>query len=373
MNPRWTLLLLVGLFVSSCTPDVKIFATKAPELPVDQVKTLIFEPFVDQMGAQLAVPGRSGSLISNQGVAQLLQAEVLKGIAAGGSYRIVPGTQVQGKPLDLRTTAILKAKVRYFEVNQPGADQVFFVLLAKKKGLEGLGDLAVMGTAAAIERAAESSGKGFRLPVPFVETAGALEVDFDLVRASDQSQLIPTQRVTAYWYNKWGGHPDRSTINAQMVEGFKAKGTGKLGVLDQADLISKRLQLKRDDPDAFEAAGYHLKQDPMVPLNPLAIRSRLAQQVSQKFTKKIARHEVEFQLNLASGDGAAANLIRGGAFEAAINRLESLPTPLESGDLYNLGVAYEAIGERTQAKRKFQQGQKQDPGNGLFKDGLKRL
>jgi len=373
MKTNWIAYLCAGMLATSCAPDVKIFATQAPELPIDQIKTLVVEPFVDQIGARLSGPSRSGGLKSNQGLAQLLQAEVLKGIASGGSYRIVPGLQVQGKPLNLTETGILRATVRYYELNQPGADSVFFVLLAKKKGLDGLSGLVVSAGAMGIEKIAEANGKGFRVPVPYTEAAGALEVDFDLIRASDQKPMIPTQTVTAYWHQKWGGNPELTVLSPSLAKGFEQKGIAHLGILDQADVLSQRLALKQSDPEGFFARGYHLKQDAMVPLNSLAIRSLLARQVAGQFTKKVARHEVEFKLNLASGDGAASNLIKGGAFDAAIDRLESLPTPLAAGDLYNLGVAYEAMGERFMAKRQFNRGLQADPGNTLFKDALKRL
>jgi len=267
----------------------------------------------------------------------------------------------------------LRAKVRYYELNQPGADQVFFVLLAKNQGLDTLKSLAVSATAGAVARYAESQGKGFEVAVPYVEVAGAVEVEFDIIRASDQEPIIPKQRVTAYWHKKWGGHPERSVLPASLKQAFDEHTTDDPDLVDQANQLAARLQLKESDPAEYVSRGYHLKKNPMVPINALALRSLLANVAGRGFTHRISSYTIEVKLDLASGDPVASNLIRGGAYDAAINRLEGLPKPLETGNLYNLGLSYEAMGERTMAKKQYQKGIDQDPGNQKFRAALGRM
>ncbi|OGH01060.1 MAG: hypothetical protein A2600_01365 [Candidatus Lambdaproteobacteria bacterium RIFOXYD1_FULL_56_27] len=361
------LALLVG-----CAPDLTLYSTKGPELAVEEMDNLVVEDFTDELGQPLEGPAQPGLLKANQPLAAQVRAQVLAELSKGGDFRLIPPSGLQGRLPEAGKTALLKGRVRYYELDAQGADKVFYVLLAKKKGLDSAADLLGAAAGSGIAALAESQGKGFVVPTPYQERAGALEVTFELVRASDQSALVAPQALGVYWHQKWGGKPELSVLSPPLVQGFENLGLKNPGLFAQADEIAQRMALKQQNPEEYLAKGYHLNQDDQVPLLAADVRSLLSQELGERFVRRISRHTVPFALNVSGGDGQASVLIKAGAFNQAINRLESLPQPLGSDDLYNLGVAYEAMGEVSNAKRQFQKGLDQDPKNQRFLEALAR-
>lgn len=366
----WVILLLA--LVSGCAPDLTLYSTKGPELSVEEMDNLVIEEFTDELGQPLDGPAERGLLKANQPLAAQVRAQVLSELSKGGDYRLIPPSGLQGKQPLAGKTAVLRGKVRYYELNAQGADKIFYVLLAKRQGLDSAADLLGAAAGSGIAAMAESQGKGFVVPTPYQERAGALEVTFELVRADDQRPLVEPQKVAVYWRQKWGGKPELSVLPVPLLQGFESLGLKKLGLLDQADEIAQRMALKQQNPEEYLAKGYHLNQDDQVPLLAADVRSLLSRELGERFVRRISRHTVPFELNVSGGDGQASVLIKAGAFNQAINRLESLPQPLGMDDLYNLGVAYEAMGEVSNAKRQFQKGLDQDPQNRRFLEALAR-
>ncbi len=136
---------------------------------------------------------------------------------------------------------------------------------------------------------------------------------------------------------------------------------------------ARRAALAYSDPVAYVGAGYNLKRNPEVPLSSLDIRQRLAALAARTFVKRISRYQVDAKLEVAAGDEVGVNLIKGNAYDAAINHLENLSKPLSLDDTYNLALAYESLGEYNQAVIYYQQGLDQEAGDQRFIDGLKRV
>ncbi|MDT8447225.1 MAG: hypothetical protein RRB13_10085 [bacterium] len=371
MKYLWVILGLALL--SGCAPDLTIYATKPGKLQLDQIEYLVVEPFEDQTGVVIDLP-QGLNVKSNAALGPLLRAQVLKGLSSGGQYRLLPDHKgLQGVQPALGKVAILRAKLAYFEMERQGGDQQFHVFLAKKTNTQSVGELLAVTAGSAIASSAERSGKGFKVAHPYVERAAALQVTFLLVSALDGEPLAAPITKNLHFHKKWGGTEGSSMLDPDLEAAF---GVDNLNVEDlwaELGQVDDRLRMKTQNPDEYIAKGYHLKEDVKVPLLLSDLRARLSREAAQALTQQISQHQVPFALDLSGGDGVAINLIKGGAFNEAINRLEALPAPLDAGDQYNLGVAYEAMGEYAQARRKYGAGLDADPGSSLFKQALQRV
>ncbi|OGG94072.1 MAG: hypothetical protein A2527_09480 [Candidatus Lambdaproteobacteria bacterium RIFOXYD2_FULL_50_16] len=375
---RRTLIWLTGLalLTAGCGPDLTIYSTRPGELGIEGIDNLVVGEFKDQLGAPVTPPGDGAPFVANRPLALLVKSEVAKGLSKSGDYRILPSLNVgelQGRQPELAKTAVLSAEVRYYELDYRGYDDILYVLMARNNGKDLMDSLGNAAIGAGIAAAAEAAGKGFKVPTPLVERAGALEVTFHLTKASDGSKLVEPVTKWAYWHKKWGGDESKSQLDPALVEGFEKKGLAQVGFSDKLADTKERVQLKYSNPDEYVALGLHLADSEKVPLLDLDIENLLAQSAAQDYVKLIARHHVPAKLDLASGDAGAVALIKGGAYNEAINRLEGLPSPLAAADLYNLGLAYEANGEFAQARRNYQMGLDQDPNASSFKAAMERV
>jgi tetratricopeptide (TPR) repeat protein len=206
-----------------------------------------------------------------------------------------------------------------------------------------------------------------------VEEIAAIEVEFDFIRQSDGSKIIPTQTFRNYFYKKWGGDDEKSNFLLKVIDQItKAQGFTN-SFFAELEGIAKNLEQQVTDPYEFEAKGLHLKHNPEVPWVSLDIQNFIVSKIAREFAQKISKtHEIA-SLELASGDHQGIILIQGNAYELAINHLENLPQPLSPANSYNLGLAYEAIGEYTQAAKHYQNGLKREVDNSQLKEALLRV
>ena len=84
------------------------------------------------------------------------------------------------------------------------------------------------------------------------------------------------------------------------------------------------------------------------------IISSLSHLVAKEIVANLEGKETFVDLSLASGDSYAINLINGNAYEEAINYLEGLNNRSDA-DTLNLAISYEAIGNRRQALKYYEQ------------------
>ena len=87
---------------------------------------------------------------------------------------------------------------------------------------------------------------------------------------------------------------------------------------------------------------------------------------------KISKYNVETTVYVAPGDSIGINLINGNAYQKAINHLENLAEKSEA-DNYNLGLAYESVGERNQALKYYQAASDMSPENEEYINSVNRL
>ena len=132
------------------------------------------------------------------------------------------------------------------------------------------------------------------------------------------------------------------------------------------------LELAFMDPDEFLANGGNLKQANNLPDTLLEIKYKLAENIINQFVPKISKYNVETIVHVASGDSIGTNLINGNAYQKAINHLENLAEKSDA-DNYNLGLAYESIGERNQALKYYQTASEMSPENEIYINSMNRL
>ena len=377
------LIVLSLIFIGSCTQNkIEFHVTKPAELPIKKIKNLAIGDFEDQMEVSIPLPDgnilkKGGLLKSNQSVSDLLRAHLLNSLSKGGDYRIINTSShlqgITGLIPNANETGIIQAKVRFYENIIEGNDVVFHVLLIRNENLPLEQRLAILGGSTLIATAAERSGKGFKVPIPYVEEIAAIEVEFDFIRQSDGSKIIPTQTFRNYFYKKWGGDDKKSNFLLEVIDQItKAQGLTN-SFFAELEGIAKNLEQQVIDPYEFEAKGLHLKHNPEVPWVSLDIQNFIVSKIAREFAQKISKtHEIA-SLELASGDHQGIILIQGNAYELAINHLENLPQPLSPADSYNLGLAYEAIGEYTQAAKHYQNGLKREVDNSQLKEALLRI
>ncbi len=99
--------------------------------------------------------------------------------------------------------------------------------------------------------------------------------------------------------------------------------------------------------------------------------------VAYEFTKQIMPHREKIKSEiLRGGDSVAVKLIENNALNLAINRLDNIVSESSDPDVedvYNLGLAYEVLGEITQALVYYQKANDIDSGEAVVKSALKRV
>jgi len=384
------LLYLSLFFLVSCAPKVTFFVTRQPELPIEDVKTIALGAFSETLDQSIELPppykDRSFDsqsamnptvtrFVSNIPAADLLRAMTVAGLSKTNQYRIIntggDDGGFSGVIPDRDKTGVISASVKYFETSIENSEDVFYNLIATRKGRNFQESLAMMAAKEAALRTAQSSKSGFNVPVPYVEIISAMEVEFNFTRLGSGEKIIPTQVIRSYFTKKWGGYENTSHLPAplrQVIVTTSQADDSLSGVLKKQ---YQQIELAFLDPDTFLAMGGKLRSSPAVPFNSIDIQTRLASQITEKYIKLISPYTTETTLEVASGDSIAVTYINGNAYELAINRLENLDRSEE--DSFNLGLSYESIGEYRQASKYYQEALKENPNNDLYKASLKRV
>jgi tetratricopeptide (TPR) repeat protein len=382
------LLMVILLSVISCAKEVVTFnVTRSSELKIDNVELIAIGNFEDVLGENIPLPKGVGKVKSkqqinafesNQSLSELVRAYIISEISKGGEYKIINSTGEEtgysGIIPDMAKVGVINARIKYYEHTKEANDKKFFVLLITNNGMPMEKRLIVAGLKIIAVKAAENSGKGFKIPVPYVERVGAIEVDFDLIRKSNGKKIVPTQTFRFYNIKKWGGDEDVSILAREIKKAILAKYNIEESILDVITDEARKSALALMDSDEYLAKGYHLKNNSNVPLLKLDLRQILASSVAQQFARKISKYHVQEEIELASGgDAIGVNLMKGNAYDKAIGHLETLSKPLDLDDLYNLALSYESMGEYPQALNYYEQGLDASDGEQRFKFGIKRV
>ncbi|MBF0238490.1 MAG: tetratricopeptide repeat protein [SAR324 cluster bacterium] len=379
------LLLIVGL--SACAPQVTYQVKRPPAYPVENIEFVAVDSFAAQDG-QIALPkpvnkGNDKDLLkpviqefvsdtAQAGMAgDLARANLVSGLSTYSPYRIINTTGEQnaftGVLPEASKTALIRAKVKYSETIFERNEKLKYVLVIHNRK-----DLASQLMSIGLAAGAHAAGAGFEEPTPYVEIVGAMEVEFELLRQSDLTPLLPNQTLRAYYVRKWGGESGTShvpeTLRNTIVQEYQGDEAALSSLLSDVD----KARLALDDPDEYLAKGYGLKRNFNVPLTPLDVKVRLARQVTQKYLKMISSYEEPANLTVMGGDDVAATLIKGNAYEEAIVRLQGLPGQTFE-NTYNLALAYEASGQFSLARQTYEDALRMNPGDASVKEAMNRL
>ena len=198
-----------------------------------------------------------------------------------------------------------------------------------------------------------------------------LLVAFFLVNKGNGSDVVPPQIISTFYVRKWGGSPETShlprKIKTAILEGYEEEKDKLESFLSKID----RAGMSFTNPTEYFARGFNLKQNIQVPKTSLDLKIKLGRHVAQKYVKQISPFHETAELLIQNGNTVATTLIKGNAYQEAVAYLQGLEVR-DAKDEYNLGLAFEASGEISQARNHYELALTRDSTNQVFKDAVKR-
>jgi len=393
MFTRVFLYMLFSLVATSCAPKVSFKIQRLPLQQVQNIKYIEIGNF-EIIPGKIELPG-SEKLVNSESFAELkktLQPEVTIFISKKGEsnhmselvraalvhnlslhspYQLINTTGnktgYSGVLPNAKEVGVISGKIKFSEMIFESSEKLSYFANIKNKGVR----LEQSLLAGAVVMGAEASGRGFLIPTPYVEHLGAIEVEFFMHRKSSGKNVVSPQAFRSYHAKKWGGDPRTShfpaVIKTAISEGFNQDQDFSVNLLTRID----RAGLSFTNPTEYFARGFNLRQDVGVPQTVLDMRTRLGREVADKFIRQISPYHETADLIVLDGNPVAVTLIRGNAYQEAIAFLQS-QDDRSSEDEYNLGLAFEAIGEIQIARKHYQLALNQDDENQEFKDALTR-
>ena len=397
---------LFSFLVTSCAPKVvKFYVTRPSEFKIENVKYIETGKFVSSSGKIETIqiekeepePGEApeepkepdyepiepviNEFNANTDAHQIVRSVLFSILSRNGQYQILnteEGVFLSGAQPDSAKTGLINAKVKFFfSISNLSQEKLSYILVAKKQNLPLMDQLMLEGIVIGVVAGLEANDKGFKVSTPYVEKIAAIEAEFEFIRKSDKSKIIPNQVFRSYYLKKHGGDSDgtfslgTSHVKFETKQAIYNKFPNESFLEDITSEIDS-LELAFMDPDEFLAKGGNLKQADNLPDTLLEIKYKLAEDISKQFVPKISKYNVETTVYVAPGDSIGINLINGNAYQKAINHLENLAEKSEA-DNYNLGLAYESVGERNQALKYYQAASDMSPENEEYINSVNRL
>ena len=303
--------------------------------------------------------------------ADLLRAALLHELSLQSPYQLINTTGMEagfsGVLPDQSEIAVLHGKVKYAEIIIESEEGLSYFTNVKNKGAT----LEQSLLAGVVSMGAESSGTGFVIATPYVEQIAALEVEFLLLRKNDNSEVVPSQSFRTYFVRKWGGSVVTShlplKIKDSIINNYQSDEDSSESLLSIID----RAGLSFTNPTEYFARGFNLRNNAKVPQTTLELKIRLGRQVARQYVKQISPYQERAELLVQDGNSVAVNLIRGNAYQEAVAFLLAL-NERTAEDEHNLGLAFEAAGEISQARKHYETALKMDSNNPVFKAALTR-
>ena len=388
------LLLCLSVFlITSCAPKISFKIERPPVQQIENINYIELGNFQIVSG-KIKIPSETASDSSQifsrtekllkpaitklnskkeQGdlTADLLRAALVHELSLQSPYQLINTTGKKdgfsGVLPDKSEIAILHGKVKYAEIIFESQEGLSYFTNVKNKGAT----LEQSLLASVVSMGAESSGAGFVIATPYVEQIAALEVEFTLRRKNDDSEVVPSQSFRTYFARKWGGSGASSHLPIMVKNAIKQKyqsdediTVSLLSKIDQAGLYFT-------NPNEYYARGFNLRNNVQVPQTPLDLKIRLGRQIARQYVKQISPYQETTELLVQDGNSVAVNLIRGNAYQEAIAFLQAL-NERTAEDEHNLGLAFEAGGEISQARKHYETALQMDNNNVVFKAALTR-
>ena len=309
---------------------------------------------------------------SSEQVAELFRLQVLKNFSKKSSLKLLNTSEdAKGYPVvipDPNRVAVISALVRYSQIKQESKEPVPYFLTVFNEALpieqQLLARDAVFG--------AERLGGGIEENTPYVELIGVLEVRISLNRQSNGAELIPPQTLQAFYVRKWGGKSETSHLPDNVRLWITKNFQEDENLTERFPSESDKTRMITENQEQYLAQGYNLKRDSRVPLSNLDLQYRLTDQIAREYVSQVIPTFRKADMSIDSdGDEVGTTLLQGNAYEEAITYLQGRKDRTASDD-YNLGLAYEALGQRQQARTFYESANRRDSEE-LYEEALNRV
>ena len=309
---------------------------------------------------------------SSEQVAELFRLQVLKNFSKKSSLKLLNTSEdAKGYPVvisDPNRVAVISALVRYSQIKQESKEPVPYFLTVFNEALpieeQLLARDAVFG--------AERLGAGIEEYTPYVELIGALEVRISLNRQSNGAELIPPQTLQAFYVQKWGGKSETSHLPDNVRLWITKNFQEDENLTERFPTESDKTKMITENQEQYLAQGYNLKRDSRVPLSNLDLQYRLTDQIAREYVSQVIPTFRKADMSIDDdGDEVGTTLLQGNAYEEAITYLQGRKDRTASDD-YNLGLAYEALGQRQQARTFYESANRRDSED-LYEEALNRV
>ena len=309
---------------------------------------------------------------SSEQVAELFRLQVLKNFSKKSSLKLLNTSEdAKGYPVvipDPNRVAVISALVRYAQIKQESKEPVPYFLTVFNEALpieqQLLARDAVFG--------AERLGGGIEENTPYVELIGVLEVRISLNRQSNGAELIPPQTLQAFYVRKWGGKSETSHLPDNVRLWITKNFQEDENLTERFPSESDKTRMITENQEQYLAQGYNLKRDSRVPLSNLDLQYRLTDQIAREYVSQVIPTFRKADMSIDSdGDEVGITLLQGNAYEEAITYLQGRKDRTASDD-YNLGLAYEALGQRQQARTFYESANRRDSEE-LYEEALNRV
>jgi tetratricopeptide (TPR) repeat protein len=384
------LMMLFSLVLKSCfffsqNSKIEFLIAQTPKFELNEMNALQVGSFKGQPLVNISLPVKAeesselspGVLSfeadqSSEQVAELLRSQIIKNFSKKSSLRLLNTSDevmsYTGVIPDPNRVVVISALVRNSQIRQESKESVPYFVTVFNEALPIEQQLLARGAVFG----AEGLGGGIEEETPYVELMGALEVRISLNRQSNGEELIPPQTLQAFYVGKWGGKSETShlpeNVRLWITENFQEDENLSERFLNEAE----KTRMISENYNQYLAQGYNLRRDSRIPLSNLDLQYRLTQQLAQKYVAQVVPtfRKADLRIN-DDGDEVGITLLRGNAYEEAITYLQGRKDRTASDD-YNLGLAYEAIGQRQQAKTFYESANRRNSED-LFEDALNRV
>ena len=309
---------------------------------------------------------------SSEQVAELFRLQLLKNFSKKSSLKLLNTSEdAKGYPVvipDQNRVAVISALVRYSQIKQESKEPVPYFLTVFNEALpieqQLLARDAVFG--------AERLGGGIEENTPYVELIGVLEVRISLNRQSNGAELIPPQTLQAFYVRKWGGKSETSHLPDNVKMWITKNFQEDENLTERFPSESDKTRMIIENQEQYLAQGYNLKRDSRVPLSNLDLQYRLTDQIAREYVSQVIPTFRKADMSIdTDGDEVGTTLLQGNAYEEAITYLQGRKDRTASDD-YNLGLAYEALGQRQQARTFYESANRRDSED-LYEEALNRV
>ena len=309
---------------------------------------------------------------SSEQVAELFRLQVIKNFSKNSSLRLLNTSEdvkgYAGVIPDPNRVAVISALVRYSQIKQESKEPVPYFLTVFNEALPIEQQLLARDTVFGAERL----GGGIEENTPYVELIGVLEVRISLNRQSNGAELIPPQTLQAFYVRKWGGKSETSHLPDNVRLWITKNFQEDENLTERFPSESDKTRMITENQEQYLARGYNLKRDSRVPLSNLDLQYRLTDQIAREYVSQVIPTFRKADMSIDSdGDEVGTTLLQGNAYEEAITYLQGRKDRTASDD-YNLGLAYEALGQRQQARTFYESANRRDSEE-LYAEALNRV